>query len=299
MRARAFPFLAAAVTLLVASSASAYNRTTVDGDPLVPLFWPRRTIAYHVAFDTFLDQQQTAGELAVRRSFDTWALAARGGALCTDLEFDYRGQPNGYNTNLYGSLREGDGQNIIVWRDDAPPFMAAWPPPPRAGEAPIDPNALAVTTLVYRRTSGEIIDADIDLNAVSFYWTVLDADVVTDVQNTLTHEIGHLIGFAHAPEAESTMYASSPPGELVKRDLSADDIEGVCYVYPRGLDTPGAPGRASSGLTAPTLTGEGCSTLRPARRTDSQGGRAALAIGLALGAFAWVRSRRRRSSKSE
>jgi MYXO-CTERM domain-containing protein len=82
------------------------------------------------------------------------------------------------------------------------------------------------------------------------------------------------------------MYASSPPGETTKRDLTADDIEGVCYVYPYGRDTPGSPGRTSSGLTAPTLTGEGCAVAAESaasRSTDARGWSFALmAIALAL-----------------
>jgi hypothetical protein len=55
-----------------------------------------------------------------------------------------------------------------------------------------------------------------------------------DVQNTVTHEAGHLIGFAHSPDPESTMFATAMLNETTKRDLTADDIQGMCDVFPLG-----------------------------------------------------------------
>src|SRR5204862_6586571 len=100
-------------------------------------------------------------------------------------------------------------------------------------------------------------------NAVDFVWGDLVAGIgasgnVQDLQNTLTHEFGHLLGLDHncygsadrsrgidqnghavpdcnrAPPAvqEATMYASVMRGDVARRDLSADDIDGVCAIYP-------------------------------------------------------------------
>ncbi|HEX9398667.1 MAG TPA: peptidase M10, partial [Anaeromyxobacter sp.] len=37
---------------------------------------------------------------------------------------------------------------------------------------------------------------------------------------------------AHAPSSTVTMFATTSPGELEKRSLSADDVAGVCAIYP-------------------------------------------------------------------
>ena len=55
-----------------------------------------------------------------------------------------------------------------------------------------------------------------------------------DVQNTMTHELGHSIGLAHSPDSRSTMYAGAQRGEISKRVLDDGSKEFVCTVYPKG-----------------------------------------------------------------
>jgi hypothetical protein len=102
-----------------------------------------------------------------------------------------------------------------------------------------DPLALALTTLTICQTdnefclAGDIIDADIELNEA--YFTITSSDetpVRIDLLNTLVHEFGHFIGFDHNFVTESSMYPAAPLGEIIKRDLVALDIEGLCDVYP-------------------------------------------------------------------
>ena len=73
-----------------------------------------------------------------------------------------------------------------------------------------------------------------------------------DVQNTVTHEAGHTLGLDRPPDhPEATMYASGPSGETSKRILAADDIQGICSIYPRGAATVTCTGPAPE-------TGGGC-----------------------------------------
>ena len=58
-----------------------------------------------------------------------------------------------------------------------------------------------------------------------------------DLENVFAHELGHYLGLAHSTEAEATMFASAVAGETLKRDLAADDVEGLCAAYPPGTPT--------------------------------------------------------------
>ncbi len=212
---------AAMLPLGVAAPVHAFERQTVDGAPELPLYWQTRVHDLHLGYDTANEGSPMGIQLAANNSFTTWTEA--GG--CTDIVLRDAGLPRALTTNLDGG--DHDGENRIVFRQ-------LWP-------AAASSSALALTTVVYDRRNGVIQDADIDLNDESFFWTTnLDGVTVNDVENTLTHELGHFLGFAHVTDPEATMFADSPEGETSKRTLEADDIDAVCTIYPAGALTPGA-----------------------------------------------------------
>jgi len=250
---------------MVASPASAFVRETVDGSPDTPLFWASRAIEVRPAYTSSTDVPESALRSAVLRALSTWETAGDG---CTDIALTAGEPPTGLETSLAGASR--DGENRVVWRED---------------EWTEDPSALALTTLIYRRDTGEILDADIDINGVDHFWTVTDdpGAVVTDVQNTVTHELGHVLGFGHSEEVEATMYGRSPPGETKKRDLDTDDVAAVCTVYPFGEPTPGGLGVVHGGLTSASS----CAVHGPPSATPA----GAPAMLLAALALLWLRRR--------
>jgi MYXO-CTERM domain-containing protein len=178
-----------------------------------------------------------------------------------------------------------------------------------------DPAALALTSVSASTSSGIIRDADVEVNAYHFNW----ADLVVhpdlrgagqsfhDLQNAVTHEMGHLIGLDHTcylqppapiddmgnpiPDCASaspdvlatTMFPSANPGDIDKRDLAPDDQRAVCEIYPAAQD----PKSCSPGGTDPG----GCSCAVGAR-----GGGAGLGSFMMLAAalLAARRARRRR-----
>lgn len=217
--------------VLTTNVAHAYRRRTVDDLPEgAPLFWERRTIEFRDEFTTIPNVETGAARLALEASLATWSRA--GG--CTDIVLTHSGQADASRTNLSGGAP--DMENRVVFR------TTDWP-------LRVGPQVLAVTTQVYRRASGEIVDADIDINAVNHPWSALTLPTGTnDIENTLTHEFGHVLGFAHSEVREATMFAEADLDETLKRDLAVDDVDAVCTVYPpRPTSTCAASGRSSFG----------------------------------------------------
>lgn len=222
--------LASSVPLM----ARAYERSTVQGEPDRALFWRYRHVAVRPVYDSSRELSAAAVRAAVTRSIATWNAAAD---PCSDFRLEDQGAPRGRGTNLLGGAH--DGENRIVFRYED------WPDE-------IPPGTLALTTSVYRRSTGQILDADIDLNARHYAWTDTDDPELadTDVQNTLTHELGHLLGLSHVDDPSATMFAQSAPGELSKRELGDDDRAGLCFIYPARGPSPGAPLFRSEPLTS-------------------------------------------------
>lgn len=215
-----------------------------------------------------------------------------------------------------------DGVNVVKYREDR------WCRPPVDGdpEECYQGEAAAITTLIHidregASDDGRLLDADIELNGVDFAYAVdgtsLGQGAVADVQNTLAHELGHLLGLDHTcwdregeapldgdgdrvpdcrPSAllsgevvEATMYNYQLAGETSKRTLEPDDVGGACALYPRAED----PGTCEP-VSGPG-GGGGCG-CRVGGRSGTDG-RARLAALLGVAAVvggAWSRSRRRR-----
>lgn len=170
--------------------------------------------------------------------------------------------------------------------------------------------AAGLTTAVYvddgrSARDGAIVDADIEINNVNF--AVSNAGVTLSTEgckaellNTLTHELGHLVGLEHPCLAagdpprvddmgrnvpscsattdpkitEATMYNFQDCGETKKETLEADDIAFLCKVYPKAEDPgtcaevePSVPGCCSASTEPlPALVMVGLTGLLLGRR---------------------------------
>ena len=205
--------------------AYAYKRTTTQssnppcpGNEAKPLAWRATTLPYVIDGAGTPDVTGEAAFEAIQASFAAWQEVACPGAPANGsgrsfLRFQYQGKqpdvPVGFN-------QSGNNVNVVKW------FASGWTQSARA---------IAVTLTTYDCNSGEIFDADITLNGQNFSFSATGQAGRADLQNTVTHEVGHFIGFDHDLERASTMYADAPLGETSKRSLEPTDIEGACVVY--------------------------------------------------------------------
>jgi uncharacterized protein (TIGR03382 family) len=135
---------------------------------------------------------------------------------------------------------------------------------------PYDEKALAATVITINAKTNEIIDADIVFNAHDHHFRVVDTmngddkeDDLDDVQNTLTHELGHALGLMHNQTDEHVvMYPSAAPFETSKRVLATDDRDGLVALYAASAIVPettvpqlalGCSSTSSSGTSALAL----------------------------------------------
>jgi len=177
-----------------------------------------------------------------------------------------------------------DKVNIIKFRDVTWCRPAVDDDPPRCYST----NTAGVTTATYvddpgGSRDGEIVDADIELNGVDFALavggvTLDDGACLSELANTLTHEVGHLLGLEHtcrSPEdpervdgngdpsplcagvvdpviRDATMYPFQDCAETKKATVEPDDVAGVCAAYPIANDpneckSPGDAGGCDAG----------------------------------------------------
>lgn len=132
---------------------------------------------------------------------------------------------------------------------------------------PYADEALAVTLVTLNARTNELLDADVAFNAEEHRFKVLpdaarrDESNFDDVQNTITHELGHVLGLMHNTAKEDlVMYPSAAPGEIEKRVLKQDDLDGLISLYGTAapvsqVGTPTTPldnvGCSSTGSSAP------------------------------------------------
>lgn len=221
-------------TLLAAPAASAFCRTTtcdpnnpkqdcrIEGNCVVsgkPLAWRSSCVTVGVqqmgSPANGFSYDDVAG--VVQSAFDTWMSARCGG------------QPPSIDVQLLGPVECGLSEynsdagnaNVVLFRDGPWPYIGAQ-------------NALGLTTTRFDTQTGDLWDADIEINGENSSLSVGDPITGDDLLSVLTHEAGHFLGLSHSSDASATMrpvYDPTRDGSSF-RSLDDDDVAGICAVYP-------------------------------------------------------------------
>jgi len=187
-----------------------------------PIVWPQLCVSYSMQYQASKKVDiATASEIA-RKAFLAWqnVECPQGGP--PSIAVDDRFGPVACNVHEYNQV---DGNaNIILFHDDEWPYANST-------------DILALTTVTFSKKTGDVYDVDMEINAKIQLSTT---DVVDpegfDLQSILTHEAGHFLGLGHSQDPLATMYSQLPAGADGLRDLSDDDIAGICTVYPPTAD---------------------------------------------------------------
>jgi hypothetical protein len=212
--------------------AQAFCRESLDTPPNgvcteeagdVFLSWRRPCLSYVFNNEAF-DRMPLLGEAAVRSifktSFGTWAAVdCQTGKLPFNVDQTAATTTNNKAEFLYDVPNE----SIINVRT-----QTEWAALPDHSNL-----AIALTLIWHDKSTGEILDVDMDLNLGAGNFadcmaTLCKAGMV-DLQNTVTHEAGHLLGLGHSTVPGATMAPTTAlVVETTKRSLENDDDMGYC-----------------------------------------------------------------------
>jgi hypothetical protein len=228
-----------------------------------PLVWSRQCLSYALSRAGSRKVSLPEANAAAAEAFRVWqGVSCPGsGSPPSILATEAYGLTG---CNMHEYTKNSVNVNVILFQDDE------WPHPQSE-------DAVGLTSTTYDERTGEIFDADIEINST---FDLSTSDVVAtekyDLLSVLTHEVGHFLGLAHSQEPGATMQSFYEVGTDDFRTLSDDDINGICAIYPpdrQATHCDFSPRGGFASECALGVTSGGCS-VRP--HAEGPGGGAAL-----------------------
>jgi hypothetical protein len=258
------------------------------------VYWENQCIPFAIQRDGSDDENISAPELEqlVADGFDTWSSESCPGGgtpvLSAGSQGDIACDAVEYNCNDRAA-----NSNIIMFRDN---FANT-----RVG---LRLGVIALTTLTANLVTGELFDADIEINSRDEDFEIdgdgqgVQPDEPRDLRGVVNHELGHLLGLSHT-ETQGALMRAAYEGTFVPAE---DDVSAICAALGRGASDPSCsvatlpaateclgPDTSCPSQSTTTDESNGCACELPgagARRGvgagDFAGGSAVTLLGLAL-----------------
>lgn len=241
----------------------------------VELFWKNPCVGFSMQEDASSQVPLALATEIFEQAFQTWANADCGNGTHPQISAVNLGS---VECNAHEYNKKAGNANVILFQDTTWPHVGGG-------------STLALTTVTYNVDTGEIYDADMELNSANVSFTTDDKIVKYDLASIAAHETGHFLGLSHSTTGSATMFSDYSPGSSQLRTLEADDIAAICAAYPPGAAIPStcdsSPRRGLESICSPPPIpedGESCSTASGTTRSSTSTG--AVALVAALGCFA-------------
>src|SRR5262249_39390442 len=133
----------------------------MEGDCGVELFWPNACVGFSLQKDASKRVTLEETRKVFTKAFATWMNADCPGGGHPKIKVT---EEEPAECSLHEYNQKAGNANIIVYRDDAWPYEGS-------------SNTLALTTVTYNLDTGEIYDADMELNSADAKFTTGDTGV--------------------------------------------------------------------------------------------------------------------------
>jgi hypothetical protein len=252
------------------------ERGCVEQGPL--LHWASSCVSFDLQKDgsALRSIGYDGAHAAIVEGFQQWLNADCGEGLGPSIEISDYG-PVECREAEYN--QDAPNANVFMFRDEDWPYDNA-----------ID--TLALTTLIFNADTGEIYDADVEVNTAKSQMSIDDvgpSDI--DFRSVITHEIGHFLGLSHSDAQGSTMRPSYAPGQTAMASIEFDDVRAVCTALPPGRSVERSSCEPRHGFSAECALPETACAVGTPGLPGSSGGRSWFLV--ALGLSAWLRRRKK------
>jgi Matrixin len=154
-------------------------------------------------------------------------------------------------------------------------------------------ETVALTTVHFNRETGEIYDADVEINSDQNDFADSDpAPGQIDLNAALTHEAGHFLGLSHSGDMTATMYWAYSADAAT---LESDDVTAICTSLPPDRTPVSTDCTPRHGFSGDCATAEaGCCATAVGRNGSAPRTLGLLTFGLGVGLWRSRSASRRR-----
>jgi hypothetical protein len=225
---------------------------TVGGQPLI---WPGACTSFALTRQASWQVSEADATTIAQMAFDAWRSVSCPGtgeppSIAVAEDF------GATSCTLTEYTHTAANANVIAFRD------GVWPYPDS------EDSAVGLTTVSFDSITGEIVDADVEINGTVPLSATLSnqiPDGTYDLLSILTHEAGHFLGLGHSSDPGAVMRPVYNAGTASLRVPNDDDVAGICTIYPPGrnaLQCNFTPKRGFADECPLSLSEGGCSFTR-------------------------------------